>query len=74
MPKFETTEEYLARGGKLTRVAPGKSAHISARDWIRAVRGHGLAKGAEALEASQDFAHRGDMNAAYNSLARVDSI
>jgi len=73
MPTFETTEEFLARGGKLTRVPPGKSAHISVRDWHRAVRGHGLAVGAEAEEAAQDFAHNGDMDAAYNSLARVDS-
>ena len=74
MAKIETTEEYIARGGKLTRVTPGKSAHISTRDWHRAVRGHGLAKGAEAEEAAQDFAHNSDMAAAYNSLARVDSV
>lgn len=61
MLKIETTEEFLARGGKLTRVAPGKSAHISTRDWQRAVRGHGLAKCVKT-------------EAAYNSVARVDSV
>ncbi len=48
MPKFESTEDFLARGGNVTRVSAGKSAHISVRDWRRAVRGDGLAKGADA--------------------------
>lgn len=74
MPITETTEEYLARGGKLTRVSPGKSAHITHRDWHRAVRGHGFTKGMQEEAAEKDFARHSGMKAAYNMKARVDSF